>query len=42
MWDTTEWLAKRWGTEIVATPGAHVPYFTHPKEFAEQLRTLLR
>jgi pimeloyl-ACP methyl ester carboxylesterase len=41
MWETTGWLAKRWGTEIVATPGAHVPYFTHPKEFAEQLRTLL-
>ena len=42
MWDTTEWLAKLWGTEIVATPGAHVPYFTHAKEFAEQLRSLLR
>jgi pimeloyl-ACP methyl ester carboxylesterase len=42
MWDTTEWLAKRWGTEVVTTPGAHVPYFTHPKEFAEQLRALLR
>lgn len=42
MWETTEWLAKRWGTEVVATPGGHVPYLTHPKEFAEQLRTLLR
>ena len=42
MWDTTEWLAKRWGTEVVTTPGAHVPYLTHPKELAEQLRSLLR
>jgi pimeloyl-ACP methyl ester carboxylesterase len=42
MWETTEWLAKRWGTGIVATPGAHVPYLTHPQEFAAQLRTLMR
>ena len=42
VWETTEWLAKRWGTELVATSGAHVPYLTHPKEFAEQLRALLR
>lgn len=42
MWETTEWLATRWGTELVASPGAHVPYFTHPGEFAEQLRLLMR
>jgi pimeloyl-ACP methyl ester carboxylesterase len=42
LWETTEWLAKRWRTDLVATPGGHVPYLSHPQELAAQLRTLLR
>lgn len=39
--DASLWLAERLGTSIKEIPGAHAPYFDHPRETAGALRSLL-
>jgi pimeloyl-ACP methyl ester carboxylesterase len=34
------WLAERLGTDVVTSPGAHGPQFTHPAELADIIRGL--
>lgn len=36
-----QWLAAGLRTELVETPGAHVPMWTHPRAFVDQLRPIL-
>lgn len=42
LYEASDWLAKVRGAELEEVPGAHAPYFTQPKEFAETLRPILR
>jgi len=37
-----EWLASQVKTKLVIAPGAHLAYCTQPKEFAEELRPVLK
>ncbi len=41
-YEATRWVADRVGTDLIEIPGAHAPYFDHPRELAEALRPLLR
>lgn len=40
-YEASQWLAAQLGTTFVEMPDAHIPYFTRPAVFAEQLRPLL-
>lgn len=40
-YEASQWLAAQLGTTLVEMPDAHMPYFTQPEVFAEQLRPLL-
>ncbi len=37
-----EWLASQVKTELVVATGAHLAYCIQPKEFAEELRLVLK
>lgn len=39
--ETSQWLAAGLGTDLVETPGAHVPMLSHPQAFVEILRPIL-
>ncbi|MDN5861374.1 MAG: alpha/beta hydrolase [Pseudonocardia sp.] len=40
-YESAQWLAAGLGTEVVETPGGHVPMWTHPQAFVEILRPIL-
>lgn len=41
LYEAAQWLAAGLGTELVETPGAHVPMWTHPQAFTGMLRPIL-
>lgn len=41
-YEATRWVADRVGTNLIEVPGAHAPYFDHPRELGDALRPLLR
>lgn len=41
LYEASQWLAAGLGTELVETPGAHVPMLSNPQAFVEILRPIL-
>jgi hypothetical protein len=42
LYETSEWLAPRLGSELVEVPGAHVRYLSEPEAFVDAIRPPLR
>lgn len=40
--ETSAWIARRLGREVVTAIGAHMPYIDRPQEFADTIRPFLR
>lgn len=41
-YETSSWLAERLSVQLTTSPGAHVPFASHPDAFVDWVRSILR